>query len=227
MALRFLRAVPALVLGIASAAVMPAEPAAAASAYFTSNDFCLGECGDILPPGENGNATLADILLYQSLGTRPAHSGDQLDPYANLIRNYSGLTEDRVNQFFNNASFGVPASQVQSVVAPRADVTITRDRATGVPHIVGTTRTGTMFGAGYAGAQDRLFLMDLLRHVGRGQLTSFAGGAPGNRALEQSVWRNSLYTEAELQAQVTALAASGPRGAQLSADIAQYIDGVN
>jgi len=29
----------------------------------------------------------------------------------------------------------------------------------------GTTRSGTMFGAGYAGAEDRLFTMDLLRHV--------------------------------------------------------------
>ncbi|HZN72755.1 MAG TPA: penicillin acylase family protein [Micromonosporaceae bacterium] len=227
MVFRFLRAVPAVVLGIAAVAVVPAEPAAAASAYFTSNDFCLGQCSDILPPGENGNATLADILLHQSLGTRPAHSSDQLDPYANLIRNYSGLTEDKVNQFFNDASFGVPASQVQSVERPRSDVTITRDAATGVPHIVGTTRAGTMFGAGYAGARDRLFLMDLLRHVGRGELTSFAGGAPGNRALEQSVWRNSPYTEAELQAQVAALAASGPRGAQLSADINQYVAGVN
>jgi len=231
MVLRSLRTVPtaaaALILGIAVVAVAPAAPAAAASPYFTPIDFCLGECSDILPPGENGNATLADILLHQSLGTRPAHSADQLGPYANLITNYSGLTEDKVNQFFNDASFGVPPSRVESVERPRSDVTITRDRATGVPHIAGTTRAGTMFGAGYAGARDRLFLMDLLRHVGRGRLTSFAGGAAGNQALEQSVWRNSPYTEAELQAQVTALAARGPRGAQLNADIINYIAGVN
>ncbi len=67
-----------------------------------------------------------------------------------------------------------------------------------------------MFGAGYAGAEDRLWLMDLLRHVGRGQLTSFAGGAPGNRELEQSVWRNAPYTEADLQAQVDQLRDRGP-----------------
>ena len=76
-----------------------------------------------------------------------------------------------------------------------------------------------MFGAGYAGAEDRLLVMDLLRHVGRGTLTSFAGGAPGNRVLEQSVWRNSPYTEADLQAQVDALRLKGARGEQLYTDV--------
>jgi acyl-homoserine lactone acylase PvdQ len=217
----------AATLVAAAITVLPAPPASAASAYLAPDDFCLGECSDILPPGQNGNATLAEILLHQTVGTRPPHSADQLGRYANLINSYAGLTEDRVGQFFHDASFGVPASQVESVERPRSDVTITRDRATGVPHIVGTTRAGTMFGAGYAGARDRLFVMDLLRHVGRGTLTSFAGGSPGNQALEQSVWRNSPYTEADLQAQVDALATRGARGAQLHADITGYIAGVN
>ena len=226
MFIQFIRGGAAVVL-LAALFVLPATPAAAASAYVTTNDYCLGQCNDILPPGENGNATLAEILAHQLLGTRPGHSDDQLGPYANLLNAYTGLTDDQIDRFFNDASFGVPASQVERTDRPRSDVTIVRDRATGVPHITGTTRDGTMFGAGYAGAQDRLFLMDLLRHVGRGNLTSFAGGAAGNQALEQSVWRNSPYTEADLQAQVTALRDSGPRGAQLHQDITQYIAGVN
>ena len=36
-----------------------------------------------------------------------------------------------------------------------------------MPHIYGDTRADVMFGAGYAGAEDRLFLMDVLRHTGR------------------------------------------------------------
>ena len=32
--------------------------------------------------------------------------------------------------------------------------------------------------------QDRLFLMDILRHTGRAQLSSFAGGSAGNRAMD-------------------------------------------
>src|SRR5258708_7239814 len=69
--------------------------------------------------------------------------------------------------------------------------------------------------------------MDLLRHVGRGTLTSFAGGAQGNRDFEQSVWRHAPYTEADLQAQVNALQANGTRGAQLYADVQSYVAGVN
>jgi acyl-homoserine lactone acylase PvdQ len=199
----------------------------AAAATLAPNDYCLDQCGDILPPGENGNATLTDILAHQSLGTRPAHSADQLDRYANLVYSYAGLTEDQIDAFFNDSSFGVPAGQVERTERPRSDVTILRDKATGVPHITGTTRSGTMFGAGYAGAEDRLFLMDLLRRVGRGQLTSWAGGAPGNRALEQSVWRNSPYTEADLQAQVDQLRTQGTRGAQLFDDVQNYVGGIN
>ncbi|GAA3833411.1 penicillin acylase family protein [Sphaerisporangium flaviroseum] len=210
-----------VILALAS----PVVPASAAT--YTADDYCLGECADVLPPGQNGNATLVEILANQSLGTMPRHSNDQLGKYADLISGYTGLTEDQISTFFNDGSFGVPAGQVESTVSPRSDVTIVRDRATGVPHITGTTREGTMFGAGYAGAQDRLWLMDLMRHVGRGELTPFAGGAPGNRALEQSVWRNSPYTEADLQAQITRLRSAGARGAQLYDDVEDYIAGIN
>jgi acyl-homoserine lactone acylase PvdQ len=222
------RVLPACAAALLTAAllVFPGQRPAAA-AVLTGNDYCLDQCNDIVPPGENGNATLADILAHKALGTRPAHSADQLGPYANLVSAYSGLTDDQITTFYNDSSFGVPAGQVERTEQPRADVTIVRDKATGVPHVTGTTREGTMFGAGFAGAEDRLFVMDLLRRVGRGQLTSFAGGAPGNRELEQSVWRNSPYTEADLQAQVDRLRTEGSRGVQLYADVQQYIAGIN
>ena len=206
--------------------IVPA-PSPAKAAVLAANDYCLEQCSDILPPGQNGNATLVEILAHQALGTRPAHSADQIDEYANLVYNYAGLTDDQINGYFDNASFGVPAGQAERTYQPRADVTVVRDKATGTPHVTGTTRAGTMFGAGYAGAEDRLFTMDLLRHVGRGTLTPFAGGAPGNRALEQSVWRNSPYTEADLQAQIAALRQQGARGEQLYLDVEAYIAGVN
>ena len=60
-------------------------------------------------------------------------------------------------------------------------VTISATSAYGVPHIYGDTRADTMFGAGYAGAEDRLFLMDVLRHTGRAELSSFLGGSNGDR----------------------------------------------
>src|SRR6266508_561804 len=216
------RVTSGVVAAVLAAGVVLALPPTAAVA--APADFCQGQCNDILPPGENGNATLAEILAHKLFGTRPPHFVDQLGKYANLLNGYPGLTDSQLGQFYNNAAFGVPLTQVERIDRPRPDVTIVRDRATGVPHVTGTTRAGTMFGAGYAGAQDRLFLMDLMRHLGRGQLSSFAGGAPGNRALEQSVWRNSPYREADLQAQVDRLGARSP---QLLADIQAYLSGVN
>ncbi len=212
-----------LVLG--TGLTVPVQQTAAAADSGT--DYCQGQCNDILPPGENGNATLADILANQALGTHPGHSDDQLGPYDSLSDNYAPLSNATISNFFNSGAFGVPSGQVASTESPRSDVTITRDKPTGVPHIVGTTRSGTEYGAGYAAAEDRLWLMDVFRHVGRGELTSFAGGAAANQGLEQQFWQAAPYTEADLQTQVDQIAASGTRGQQALADAQSYVDGIN
>ncbi|MCQ4083291.1 penicillin acylase family protein [Streptomyces sp. RB6PN25] len=219
-------AAAAALLALGATLIAPVTPAARAAD--SGADYCHGQCNDILPPGENGNETLADILGNRLFGTHPAHSTDQLGPYDALSGGYPGLTDASLSQFFNDASFGVPKDQIASVISPRPDVTITRDKATGVPHIQGTTRSGTEFGAGYAAAQDRLWLMDLFRHVGRGELTSFAGGAAANQGLEQEFYQAAPYTEADLQAQVNRIAsANGARGRQALADAQNYVDGIN
>ncbi|KOU57884.1 penicillin acylase [Streptomyces sp. MMG1533] len=219
-----------LIAGLLSPLSQAAAAETAAVEAAAANDYCGGRCSDILPPGQNGNATLAQILLNQAFGTQPAHAEDQLGPYADLAKGHTSLTNATINNFFNDASFGVPADQVASTVKPagRSDVTIVRDKKTGVPHITGTTRYGTEFGAGYAAAEDRLWLMDVFRHVGRGQLTSFAGGDPSNQGLEQEFWRNAPYTEADLQAQIdNAVATNGTRGQQALADVNAYVAGIN
>ncbi|MEU1531020.1 penicillin acylase family protein [Streptomyces fagopyri] len=227
---KFLKAVSICVLVAGLLTPVTQAAAAGGTAGLAANDYCGGRCSDILPPGENGNATLAQILLNQVFGTQPDHAEDQLGPYSNLAAGYSTLTDDKINTFFNDASFGVAADQVASTTRPggRTDVTIVRDKKSGVPHITGTTRYGTEYGAGFAAAQDRLWLMDVFRHVGRGQLTSFAGGAPSNQGLEQEFWRNAPYTEADLQAQIdSATANAGARGTQALADANAYLDGIN
>ncbi|WP_327743596.1 penicillin acylase family protein [Streptomyces europaeiscabiei] len=224
----------ALVAGLLSP-LSPASPAAAADTAAVAEaaavtDHCGGQCSDILPPGQNGNATLAQILLNQAFGSMPENASNQLGPYNNLATGYSGLTNSTINTFFNDASFGVPSGQVASTLNPagRTDVTIVRDKKTGVPHITGTTRYGTEFGAGYAAAQDRLWLMDVFRHVGRGKLTPFAGGAASNQGLEQEFWRHAPYTEADLQAQIDkAVASNGERGQLALADVNAYVAGIN
>ncbi|MHB9754741.1 penicillin acylase family protein [Streptomyces sp. BYX5S] len=193
-----------------------------------ATDYCEGQCADILPPGANGSATLAQILGNKLLGTQPPHADDQLGPYDALSSGYPALTDDTLTNFFNDSSFGVADDQVGSVTRPREDVTITRDKKNGVPHIKGSSRYGTEFGAGYAAGQDRLWLIDLFRHIGRGELTSFAGGALANQGLEQEFWPQAPYTEKDLEQQVEYIKKTGgARGAQAMEDAQAYIDGLN
>src|ERR1700730_4238947 len=79
---------------------------AATGTPFTVPDLCAGQCNDILPPGENGNATLRDILANKLFGTAPAHTNDQLNTYGNLADGYQNLTNATIDSYFNNSSFG-------------------------------------------------------------------------------------------------------------------------
>ena len=84
-----------------------------------------------------------------------------------------------------------------------------------------------MFGAGYAGAEDRLFFMDVLRNVGRGTLSSFAGGAAGNRAMDEDIWSQAPYEEKDFQRQYDDFDnLYGAEGRQIQADVANYVAGV-
>ncbi|MFG2498870.1 penicillin acylase family protein [Streptomyces sp. NPDC048441] len=223
--LRTLTASAALAL---AASLIAPQPGSAADEPPPAADYCEGQCADVLPPGANGNATLAEILSHRVFGTQPAHADDQLGPYDKLSSGYPSLTDDKLTEFFNDASFGVRDGQAASVTKPRDDVTITRDKKYGIPHIKGSTRYGTEFGAGFAAGQDRLWLIDLFRHIGRGELTSFAGGALANQGLEQQFWPQAPYKEEDLEKQVEYIKSTqGERGRQAMEDAQAYIDGLN
>jgi acyl-homoserine lactone acylase PvdQ len=208
-------------------ACLGAVSAVAAQPTGAYPDYCLSQCSDILPPGANGNATLVEILGFKALGTRPANFVDQIAPYANLANDYGNITNGKINNYFLDASLGFPSSAVNKTVKPRSDVTINYD-SWGIPHIYGTTRAGVEFGAGFAGAQSRLFVMDAFRHLGRGQLSSFAGGSPSNRIQEQNLWQVAPYTQADLETQATALEnGNSPRNTQLKTDIDNFVAGLN
>ena len=206
--------------GGASAAV-PVPP-------YGTGDESEGGFRDVLPPGTNGLANVVQLGAFLTAGKRPAHNDDQLAMYADLVRATPGLTASTMDNFFKDSSFGVKANDIASTVSPRPDVTIVRDKGYGVPHIYGSTRGGAMFGAGYAAGQDRLFFIDVLRHLGRAQLSSFAGGAPGNRAMDQEQWSLAPYTEEDLQHQIDQFDdLYGADGVRLQNDLKDYVDGVN
>jgi acyl-homoserine lactone acylase PvdQ len=180
-------------------------PAAAAP---TPEPYGTNDAGGfraVLPPGANGFVNGPQLLAFQAGGVRPAHNDDQLAPYRDLLFAAPGLAASNIDRYFHDAGFGVPPGQVERTYSPRSDVTIERD-SLGVPHVYGATLNGAMFGLGYAAAEDRLFFMDALRHAGRADLSSFAGGA--NQAMDESVWADSPYTEADLTKQFN----TRPRG---------------
>ena len=195
-------------------------------APYGTNDS--GGFRNVLPPGENGLDNFFDFGQFQANGQRPAHFDDQLSLYTDLLYASPTLTHDQLASYFKDATFGVKPEDVESTIHPRDGLTIVRDKQFGVPHIYGQTRADVMLGTGYAGAQDRLFLMDVLRHTGRAELSSFVGGAAGNRAMDRTQWQLAPYTEEDLQRQIDlAPQVYGERGKIVQDDLTNYVAGIN
>jgi len=204
---------------------------------FAANDG--GGFWNILPPGASGHANAVELGAFLAAcppgGTtdcpdapRPEHSSRELGMYGDLVYASPGLSAEDIPKYFKDATFGVREGDAERTYSPRTDVTIVRDSGFGVPHIYATTRAGAMFGLGYAGAEDRLFVMDVLRNAGRARLSSFAGGARGNREMDRDQWRLAPYTEADLRRQYDlGDDVYGAAGAGLQEDVTNYVAGIN
>src|SRR4051794_2402912 len=183
---------------------------------------------DILPSGENGLANPFQLATFEATGARPAHNDGELGMYRDLVFASPGLQPQDLSKYYKDASFGVKPDDVQRTYSPRDDVTVVRDKQFGVAHVYGETRAGMMFGAGYVAAEDRLFFIHVLRHLGRAQLSSFVGGSQGNRDFDQSEWQTAPYNEADLHKQVDQLDdLYGHDGQVIQTDFDNYVDGVN
>src|SRR3954467_4816161 len=217
--------------GRIAALIVARLPAAAPGASAATQPYGTNDAGgfrNVLPPGEAGTDNALQLAQFQANGARPAHWNDQQKLYENLVLASPGLTHDQIGDYFKDATFGVKPEDVASTESPRPGVTIMRDRQYGVPHIYGDTRADVAFGAGSAGAEDRLFLMDVLRHTGRAQLSSFVGGGAGNRAMDRTQWLLAPYTEQDLQRQIDqAPAIGGPEAAQVIDDVKNFVAGIN
>ncbi|HEV3376814.1 MAG TPA: penicillin acylase family protein, partial [Thermoleophilaceae bacterium] len=201
---------------------------------YGTND--AGGFRNVLPPGQNGHADAGQVIAFSLAGPLfgtgsepvPPHTRDQLATYADLVYASPTLPAADLPNFFKDATFGVRPDDVDKTYSPRDDVTIVRDKGFGVPHVYGDTRAGAMFGAGYVGAEDRLFLMDVLRHAGRAQLSSFIGGSESNREMDRDQWRIAPYTEADLQQQFDlGDEVYGEAGESLQEDVTAYVAGIN
>ncbi|MDP8957365.1 MAG: penicillin acylase family protein [Actinomycetota bacterium] len=173
---------------------------------------------NILPAGQGTSFSL-------STGNPPPHTDDQLDMYRTLPM-AGDLSDADLQDYFKSEAFGVAPQDVEREQRPREGVSILRDRF-GVPHIFGDTRADAMFGAGYVTAEDRLFMIDVLRHYGRGRLSELLGASEANLEIDRSMYGVAGYSEEELQQQVDRLNQFGDMGEEIIADGFAYIDGIN
>ena len=200
---------------------------ATVSTAYQANDYANGQAMSILPPGENGLVNPVDAALFELLGQRPAGSQDQLSKYANLEYGYSTLTDATLGNYYNDESFGVAPGNITRTETPEPGVVIYRDKSD-VPHVYGQTDATMAFGAGYAQAEDRLFLMDVLRHYGEGDLAWFLGGSCAFEQMDHDQLLLAPYTPAQAAAQVAALPSEyGAQGLAAEQLIDNYVQGIN
>ncbi len=196
---------------------------------YRANDFARGQALDILPAGENGMVNAAQLTQFEATGQRPPHSQDQLAPYQNLEFGYPSLTDSTLHSYYLDESFGVQPGQIIRTEHPSPAVPVVIYRDThDIPHVYGATDAALAFGAGYAQAEDRLFLMDVLRHDGSGTLTSFLGPSCADEQMDHDQLLLAPYTTAQANAQINALPAEyGAQGKFAVTMIRQYVQGIN
>ncbi len=219
-------ALSALALGVASPSTALGEETS--SGARARVDY--GGVRNILPPGSDGTSTALDVLALggstTATSTSPTNAADQLELYDALTTMApSSISQNDLNTLFKDASF--TPEKVVSTSTPRPDVTIERDEF-GVPFITGTTFAGVEYGAGYAAVEDRMFLMDVLRHTGQARLAEFIGDTPGNVAMDASQVAGAYYTPAEAAAQIDKVVArAGADGPRLLEGVDAFIEGIN
>lgn len=210
-----------IALVTAALVALPGTALAADPEGYGRND--AGGFRNVLPPGSDGVDTAAEFQQYLTDGTLPPYWANQQSLYENLLYASPTLTDSQIPDFFKDATFGVRPDDRLSTITPRDGVTIVRDREYAVPRIYGSTRRDTMFGAGYAGAADRLFLMDVLRHTGRADLSSFLGGGNLNSDIEQ--WRFAPYSQTDLNNQLKQ--AKKDLGKSAMKELDSFVAGIN
>jgi acyl-homoserine lactone acylase PvdQ len=167
---------------------------------------------NVLAPGQSGAAELH------------RNSSDQLRLFDALTPRGAGVSASHLPRYFKPAWFKLRGTRSVRVERPRAGVTVTRD-AWGVPHVEGRTYADAAFGAGWATAEDRGSLLQLIRGPGRLAALDVPGIDP--LAVLGQQFTPSAATEAFLAAQTKLLEAAGRKGRDVLAGIDAHAAGIN
>ncbi|MDQ3936276.1 MAG: penicillin acylase family protein [Actinomycetota bacterium] len=184
---------------------------------------------NVLPGGQGETVNAFELAQSELSGDPPATFVNQLPMYTDILKASPNLQPADLDKYFKSARFGVADGDAARTYSPRPGVTVIRDRL-GVPHVYGQTSRDVAFGAGYVSAEDRLFLMDVLRHTGRARLTELIGAGENDSTLRMDAQQLMVadYSEEELEAILeNATAAAGEEGRRMRDDFEQYAAGIN
>ncbi|HEX9890586.1 MAG TPA: penicillin acylase family protein [Actinomycetota bacterium] len=226
--------VPAIV-GVLSAPPAPGQQAVAGG--YREGDRSI-VARNILPPGQGRYMNSVELIQAEAaqngapppVGAMPAELSDQHDMYDRMVQGAPSIKGSELSTYFKDASFGVEPQDVARTYSPggRGGLVVLRDEGFNVPHIYGQTRADVLFGAGYVSGEDRLFMMDVLRHLGRGRLSEFLGSSPANLQQDRSQRMSADYSEEEFQAMFDRLDEVHPTlGAQAQQDLRDFTAGAN
>jgi len=200
------RRLVALALFATALAAIPAAGGAAGGDY-------AAVALNVLPPGQSGD------LLF------PPTAKDQLRLYDGLTPRRGNVRPADLTRYFKSERFGVNGKVVRTE-RPRAGVRILRDRWD-VPHVYGRTRADVEFGAGYATAEDRYILMELLRGPGRIAALDVPGLDAFSLATSGRQFVPTAAADARVAEQLALVRSAGAKGQQLYADVQSYVRGIN
>src|SRR3954470_22109230 len=219
------RAVIVAVAGATLAGLVAGGPASSAAGPPPPYVSDSGGFRSVLAYGEGQTVNAADLAQYELTGSPPDSFVSQAGLY-NAGVDPRHATDSTLDHYFHSSSFTPADAPGSTTEQPKAGVTIARDDKVQVFRVYGASRPDVMWGAGYAAAEDRLFLMDVLRRTAEGNLAEILGpsAAPGD---SQALGINDL-SPAELTAEAMALPKRlGAEGARALDDLQQYVAGIN
>jgi acyl-homoserine lactone acylase PvdQ len=193
---------------------------------------------NILPPGQSGSVDAAEAALVAGGDPErrravdgenaPENFANQLEMYDAFNRaDLSSLAPGDLGSYYKDAPLTLKNEDAVRIDRPKPGVVVKWDDF-GVPYIEGRTREDAAWGSGYAGTKDRMFLMDLLRHVGAARTAEFLGPGEANAVMDQEQLRAAFYTEEEAERQIVdAEERFGEEGRRLVAALDAYLAGIN
>ena len=198
----------------------------------------------VLAFGEGEGTSDQDLALFEANGTVPAADLSQDQMYEGLEQAWPGFTAGDLDTYYKDSDFAAEPTANQlaaiessgasgtltgsppNVETPEPGVLVVRQPPYDVPRIYADTRTEGMWAAGYVTAEDRLFLMDVLRHTAEGSMAELLGSS----AVPEDSAQLGVQDESphQLTAEMNALPRTmGAEGAQALSDMTAYVAGIN